>query len=454
MSIHDANEFIMDNKSLRSKSLDLSASMFVHKTVGDFDPRVKYKIKKSPIGKGSFSTVFYATDSANNEYAIKRIELSKLDPSRHDKFMLELDISAKIEHPNIVKCFEVFKTSTYWYIVNEYCNYGTFADLSKAIFKLEPKKKEELCNHYFKQLRDALKYLHSNNIIHRDLKPMNILMTKSNTSPTTKEVVVKLADFGFARYFENKPQNVSGYEDMVSTICGSPIYMAPELLIDMKYNTKADLWSFGVIMYELLYGINPYNYPKTISDLRKVIIEQKIIFNEIYSSSCISLMKKLLQVDPERRISWNNFFAHKWFDRDFEMDDSDSDSDTDIEHDYDTSRDSDFDCMFKFDEKDSEKHLPKTKILDSTAHPTKSLMENCIENYVDSTIYKDREKIPPLPKSATKAIDIPLPSKGGPSKNGQSKDKKINTYEETIFGSTVRILSDSIGYLFSQAKSY
>jgi len=442
MSLHNTIESIMDNKGPRSKSLDLTASMFGHKTADDFDPRLKYKIKKTPIGKGSFSTVFLATDLSDNEYAIKRIELSKLDPARHDKFLLELDISAKINHPNIVKCFEVFKTSSYWYIVNEYCNYGTFSDLAKAVAKLEPKKKEELCNHYLKQLRDALKYLHKNNIIHRDLKPMNILMTKINTSPSAKEVVVKLADFGFARYFENKPQNVSGYEDMVSTICGSPIYMAPELLIDMKYNTKADLWSFGVIMYELLYGINPYNYPKTISDLRKVIIEQKIIFNKIYSNSCISLMKKLLQVDPEIRISWNNFFTHKWFERDFEMHESDSDSDTDIEHDYIKSKDVDVD-IFRLEEDDhAEKPmLSKTKIFDKSTYPAKSLVANCIENYVDTPT-----------KPISSAIDIPRPKKS--ESDASSKNKKISTYEETIIGSTVRILSDSIGYLFSQAKSY
>ena len=141
MDVQNVTESIMDTKGNRSKSLDLSASMFVHKTTGDHDPRLKYKIKKPPIGKGSFSTVFYATDSSENEYAIKRIELSKLDPTRHDKFVLELDISSKINHPNIVKCFEVFKTSSHWYIVSEYCNYGTFADLLKAVAKIEPKKK-------------------------------------------------------------------------------------------------------------------------------------------------------------------------------------------------------------------------------------------------------------------------------------------------------------------------
>ena len=288
-------------------------------------------------------------------------------------------------------------------------------------------------------MKEALKYLHKSNIIHRDLKPMNILMTKIDMS-TTKEVVVKLADFGFARYFESKPQNSSGFDDMVSTICGSPIYMAPELLIDMKYNTKADLWSFGVIMYELLYGVNPYNYPKSIAHLRKVMVEQKIVFEKIYSSCCISLLKKLLQVNPEERISWNDFFTHKWFDKDFEKDDSEEDSDTDIEHDYIAS--SMYGDEFKLDTEP----MQSTKLmLDSTDAP-KSIMASCIEDYVskDSTLPKAK----PIPVPKTTPIDI----RGKPTK----PDKKINTYteDETVGRSFIGILADSMGYLFGQARSY
>lgn len=92
-------------------------------------PIIKYKLCKNPIGKGAFSTVYYATDVHMQEYAIKRIIISKLEQSRLSKFLLELDISVKINHENIVKCYEIFKTSIHWYIVSEYCNYGTFVDL-------------------------------------------------------------------------------------------------------------------------------------------------------------------------------------------------------------------------------------------------------------------------------------------------------------------------------------
>lgn len=272
------------------------------------DFHIKYKMHKNPIGRGSFSTVYLGTDRYNNLVAIKQISLTKIKSSYTDKFFRELDISIKLDHPNIVKCYEVFKTEKYWYIVNEYCDCGTLQDLIPDLSKYNQQQRECVVKKILNELKEALKYLINNNIIHRDLKPSNILIKKISTD----NYLIKLADFGFARYFSNEITD-EGTDDMVNTICGSPIYMAPELLINLKYNMKADLWSFGVIMYELLYGINPYCFPKNIPELRKLMVEKQIVYDNIFSSDCINLLKSLLTTDPEKRINWKNFFLHPWF---------------------------------------------------------------------------------------------------------------------------------------------
>lgn len=273
--------------------------------------RYKYKIiTKKPVGKGAFSTVYQAVNKNQDVFAIKCISLDKLKKHNTDKFLFELDISMKMKHGNIVKCYEVFKTNTNWYIVTELCDGGTLLDSMKYLSNI-PKDRELICRSYLTQLKNALKYLYRNSIVHRDLKPSNILI--SGKYPNH---VLKLADFGFSRYFnsdENSENNSP--EAMMTSFCGTPMYMAPELLGDKKYTSKADLWSFGVIMYEMLYGTNPYNYPKNIHNLLELMRTQEINFPSVYSAECLSLVRSLLQLDPQKRINWENFFKHEWFDK-------------------------------------------------------------------------------------------------------------------------------------------
>lgn len=406
------SDAIMEIRRNHSKSLDIQSK------ITDNSNRAKYTLKRKPIGKGSFATVYYATDVNMTEYAIKRISIEKLDQTRIDKFVMELEISSKMEHENIVKCYEIFKTSSDWSIVSEYCNYGTFSDLISELNKLtDYKQKENLGFYYLCQLKNALKYLNVNNIIHRDLKPMNILMTKDKK--LDEEVIVKLADFGFARYF-NDIYNKTENEDMISTICGSPIYMAPELLIDMKYNLKADLWSFGVIMYELLYGKNPYNCPKNISHLKDLIMKQEIKFPEYYSNNCVDLMKKILQTNPDDRISWIDFFDHSWFrNMPFPPDEKVDD-----------------DQIFEFDDDSNDERQEQ---------PIKSLNAfNYIENYVDKN---ERSNI------VNSDREITMMESTGSNIRSSTSDPSVKTYKESYAGSVVKILYDSVGYIFGQGRS-
>ncbi|ATZ80470.1 serine/threonine protein kinase [Bodo saltans virus] len=276
----------------------------------DDNPRLKYKIKKNtPLGKGAFSTVYRAIDKNNNEYALKCIPLHILEKYNKDKFSLELEISMKMKHPNIVKTFDTFDTEKNWYIVSEYCNNGTLSDIIKEFSNrcLSCFEREIICKRYLTQLKNALKYLYKNNIVHRDLKPSNILINDKYPHD-----ILKLADFGFSRYFNSENDTQI---NLMTSFCGTPLYMAPELLIDKKYDSNADLWSFGIIMYEMMYGCNPYGECKNMIDLLTNVQTNNIEFKSGYSEQCLSLVKSLLKIDASERIDWKLFFKHEWFDK-------------------------------------------------------------------------------------------------------------------------------------------
>jgi len=289
--------------------------------------KLKYSLIKQ-IGYGSFSEVYLAKDINNFEYAIKRINKYKLSSNKIESFIKELNISEILNHSNIVKCYETFKTNNYWYIVLEFCNFKTLHEHNQIINKIHiSSQKENLVKHYLIQFKNSLLYLKNNNLVHRDLKPKNILF-KINNNFQNQNInlnldfilshknlfTLKLADFTFTKYvnynyFENQSSNLE------LSVCGSPLYMAPELFINKTYNIKADLWSFGVIMYEMLFGFNPYiSYgPQSVSNLSYIIQTKKIIFKDGYSHECYDLLKSLLIVNPSFRINWDDFFNHSWF---------------------------------------------------------------------------------------------------------------------------------------------
>lgn len=286
---------------------------------------IKYSLIKK-IGYGSFSEVYLSKDTYGNHLAIKRIDKKKLVESRIETFLKELSISEILDHQNIIKCYDTFKTNNYWYIVLEYCDYYTLHEHNSVLKKMEISNlKEELVRFYLIQFRQSLEYLKSQNIVHRDLKPKNILFKIKNQENNLEltadflvnnkeNIMLKLADFTFARYIDDKVES-SGETNMNYSVCGSPLYMAPELFLGKTYNIKADLWSFGVIMYEMLFGSSPYmSYgPNSISKLSYLMQTKQIKYLDGYSEECYNLLKSLLVLDPVNRISWEDFFNHPWF---------------------------------------------------------------------------------------------------------------------------------------------
>ena len=251
-----------------------------------------YEVFKKRIGKGAFSSIYKAYNKYSKELvAVKEISLETLN--KYEKSIKnETDIMKKLNHPYIVKLYDTIidESTDNVYLIMEYMGRG---DFSKYLNRRPLKEKYAL--KYLKQIAQAMKYLLDNNIIHRDLKPQNILISDTGN--------IKLTDFGFARYFDK--------DIMIQTICGSPLYMAPEIIKNKKYDYKSDLWSIGVIFYEMLMGEPPFK-AKNIYQLIRQIENDKIDIPQKFkiSSSCKILLLSLLEKNPEKRITWDEFFCH------------------------------------------------------------------------------------------------------------------------------------------------
>ena len=271
----------------------------------------KYEIfLNNMIGKGSYSNVYMGRiidEKIINEnmlssdiIAVKKIKMDNLDQKSFKMISDEVNIMQKIMKlnttcNNIIKCIDIIEEFDFIYIIMEYCENG---DLSKLIGK---PIKENIVKYYFSQIINALCFLNENNIIHRDIKPKNILLKKDK-----RELV--LCDFGFARIKTMQ---------RVKTICGSPLYMAPELLEEKSYTDIVDIWAIGMILYEMIYGKHPYEECKDIDDLKEfskksITIPPTCNTNINVTEDCIDLMKKMLEKEEKNRITLDNLFKHPW----------------------------------------------------------------------------------------------------------------------------------------------
>lgn len=216
-----------------------------------------------------------------------------------DRLVTEIEIQKKLEHRYIVKMYDFGWDSKNIYIIMELCE----TSLSSFIKKRQ-RLAEKSCRYFLRMLAEAMAYLRENNISHFDLKPQNLLLTRDAVNSV---YILKLCDFGFASISE---------EEEELGIKGSPLYMGPEIIITGKYDARADLWSIGVIFYECLFGKAPYS-SKTIEELiEKVKNKQQIDYppNSKISSECEDLLTRLLQHDPDKRISFQDFFNHDFVD--------------------------------------------------------------------------------------------------------------------------------------------
>lgn len=255
-----------------------------------------YRICEKRIGKGSFSTIHKCFDNNNNVFALKKIDVDRLKDKNIVKN--EFNIMRKLSHINIIKVFDLIvdEKLNNVYIFLEYFEYG---DLGKYLSGNTLEEKH--VNNFSIQIKNGLQYLYKQNIIHRDIKPQNILVSNDK--------ILKIIDFGLSK-------SITINEEIMDTICGSPLYMAPEIIKTKNYTIKSDIWSFGVIIYEMIYGYTPFR-ANNIYTLINSIDKYEIKFpKETISSNCINLLKQMLVKEPKYRINWDNLFVHCWFTND------------------------------------------------------------------------------------------------------------------------------------------
>ena len=247
------------------------------------------------IGAGQYGKVYRAKNTKTNEtVAVKAVPLDKFKevPKLEEFTANEIKTLNRIKNPNVIRFIEMLKTANNMYLVYEFCEGGTLEDLLQKKHHFSEVESLKV----FQQLINAFKSIYKENILHRDLKPSNLLIHNN---------VVKIADFGFCK-------KVSGPQELTFTMVGSPIYMAPEVLKGYPYNIKADIWSLGVVLYEMLYGICPYE-DKTLPALISQIDTKPLIFhpetNQI-SSNTETLLRKMLTHDHRTRIEWAELIDH------------------------------------------------------------------------------------------------------------------------------------------------
>ena len=258
-----------------------------------------YKIIKK-LGKGSFGSVYKVmhikTGIIRAMKVIKKDSIKFQDDDK--KFLKEIEILIKLEHPNIIKIFEYFTDETNYYLITEYISGG---ELYEGLVKMA-NFNEFKCAYILNQIISAVYYLHSNGIVHRDVKPENILISNSNRDLLN----IKLIDFGSCNYIKKN-------ENFTLKV-GSPYYIAPEVL-KHDYNNKCDIWSVGVILYILLVGYPPFK-AKNKNELFNKIKNGKYSldgpeWNRV-SEGAKDLVKHMLDYDYNQRFSAEECLNHLW----------------------------------------------------------------------------------------------------------------------------------------------
>ncbi|KAM8705674.1 hypothetical protein ACLKA7_010043 [Drosophila subpalustris] len=251
-----------------------------------------YKIIKT-LGKGNFAKVKLALHvPTGREVAIKVIDKTQLNTSARQKLYREVRIMKLLDHPNIVRLFQVIESERTLYLIMEYASRGELFDHLVKNGRMREREARVI----FRQLVSAIQYCHSKFVVHRDLKAENLLLDQ--------HMNIKIADFGFGNTFNPNAQ--------LETFCGSPPYAAPELFMGRKYaGPEVDAWSLGVVLYTLVSGSLPFD-GGTLKELRERVLRGKYRVPYYISMDCENLMRKFLVLNPAKRATLNAVMSDKW----------------------------------------------------------------------------------------------------------------------------------------------
>ncbi|KAM3862467.1 serine/threonine-protein kinase SIK1 [Diretmus argenteus] len=245
------------------------------------------------LGKGNFAVVKLARHKVTKtQVAIKIIDKTRLNPSNLEKIYREVQIMKLLNHPHIIKLYQVMETKDMLYIVTEYAKNGEMFDYLTSNGRVS----EDEARKKFWQILTAVDYCHRHHIVHRDLKTENLLLDANMN--------IKLADFGFGNFYN------AG--ELLSTWCGSPPYAAPEVFEGKEYEgPQLDIWSLGVVLYVLVCGSLPFD-GSSLPALRQRVTEGRFRIPFFMSQDCENLIRKMLVVDPAKRISVAQIKQHRW----------------------------------------------------------------------------------------------------------------------------------------------
>ena len=259
------------------------------------EPKITDFTITKELGSGSFGRVYLVTHKKTKvQYAIKAIDKrDKTNIEEKPYFRREVEVMYKIHHPNVVKLFGHFEDNNYCYFIMEYIAKGN-------IYGLIPKdKKKRLSNQIvaslIKDIISAVYFLHNMDppIIHRDIKPENVLLAES--------MVAKLTDFGWSNYMQE--------DEKRTTVCGTPIYLAPEIIKEQGHDERVDIWCIGVLLFELITANVPFQ-GNDIETLKNNILKLKIAWPRDINTDAKNLIMKILKLDPNARISLSEMLSH------------------------------------------------------------------------------------------------------------------------------------------------
>ncbi|CDW86267.1 protein kinase domain containing protein [Stylonychia lemnae] len=287
----------------------------------------KYLIEKVSLGQGQFGQVYrcHLKEDDSKIFACKVIKKSDLTAKLYDNLKNEINILAKIVSQNVIQLNDIQRTENNFYLIMEFCNGG---DLEKL--KNYRKRFNELeARVILQQLVSGFKEIYNCQVMHRDFKLANILVHFENEDMLLKHIPdakdrenvlkaklqtmdlikanmqIKIADLGFAREMN--------YEDLTQTVCGTPLVMAPEILNGRRYNHKADVWSLGVVFFEMITGFTPFtgrDKKDLINNLDKGVY--KLPKKLKLSLSGLDFLNNCLQFDSEKRMSWDDLIRHPY----------------------------------------------------------------------------------------------------------------------------------------------
>jgi len=251
------------------------------------------------LGRGNFAVVRKVQRKSDGKYfAAKIITKKSMKPRDLKKLGDEVDILKQLSHPNINRLIETFDTKNHLYIVLELLS---GENLFENIVSQEHYTEDDAAM-VVKQVARACEYMHPRGVIHRDLKPENLVYVDK------KKEHICVTDFGLSKSVENEG-------DLMKTACGTPAFVAPEILRQERYDSQVDMWSLGVILYTMLCGFPPF-IANNLPTLYKVIKSGKVKFEKRYwkkiSKEAKDCVCGLLTVDPKKRLNPVELLEHKW----------------------------------------------------------------------------------------------------------------------------------------------